>query len=66
MLAEKRIDTSVYSQAEDGKTVKEGVLKPNEQNVKNRAREVTFQQHINRCVSCFTQSLIQPEYCQIS
>lgn len=50
MLAEKRIDTSVYSQGEDGKPVKEGILKPNEQNVKNRAREVTFQQHINRWV----------------
>ncbi|KAH0832997.1 Mis12-Mtw1 protein family-domain-containing protein [Lanmaoa asiatica] len=48
MLAEKKIDTSVYSHGEDGKTVKEGVLKPNEQNIKNRAREVTFQQHINR------------------
>jgi kinetochore protein Mis13/DSN1 len=48
MLAEKKIDTSVYSHGEDGKTVKEGILKPNEQNVKNRAREVTFRQHINR------------------
>ncbi|KAG8213334.1 Mis12-Mtw1 protein family-domain-containing protein [Butyriboletus roseoflavus] len=48
MLAEKKIDTSVYSHGEDGKTVQEGALKPNEQNVKNRAREVTFQQHINR------------------
>jgi len=48
MLAEKKIDTSVYGHAEDGKPVKEGVLKPNEQNVKNREREVTFQHHINR------------------
>lgn len=48
MLAEKKIDTSVYNHVEDGKTVKAGILKPNEQNVKNRAREVTFQQHINR------------------
>ena len=48
MLAEKKIDLSVYGHGEDGKAVKEGVLKPNEQNVKNRAREVTFQHHINR------------------
>ncbi|KAF8554457.1 hypothetical protein OG21DRAFT_1508894 [Imleria badia] len=48
ILAEKKIDTSVYGHGEDGKSVRDGVLKPNEQNVKNRAREVTFQQHINR------------------
>ncbi|KAG9314948.1 Mis12-Mtw1 protein family-domain-containing protein [Chiua virens] len=48
MLAEKKIDTIVYSNGESDKTLKEGVLRPNEQNVKNRAREVTFQQHINR------------------
>ncbi|KAH7884268.1 Mis12-Mtw1 protein family-domain-containing protein [Phlebopus sp. FC_14] len=45
MLAEKKIDTSVYGGG-DGKASDH--LKPNEQNVKNRAREVTFQQHINR------------------
>ncbi|KAG6374429.1 Mis12-Mtw1 protein family-domain-containing protein [Boletus reticuloceps] len=48
MLAEKKIDTSVYGHGENGKAVREGALKPNEQNVKNRVREVTFQQHINR------------------
>ncbi|KIJ60374.1 hypothetical protein HYDPIDRAFT_117290 [Hydnomerulius pinastri MD-312] len=48
MLAEKKIDISVYSRGSDGKTPESGALKPNEQNVKNRAREVTFQQHINR------------------
>lgn len=53
MLAEKKIDTSVYTPGEDGKAVREGALKPNEQNVKNRAREVTFQRHINRWVSRF-------------
>ncbi|KAG6329713.1 hypothetical protein ID866_9377 [Astraeus odoratus] len=47
MLAEKRIDVSVYAR---DKTPVGGSLKPNEQNVKNRAREVTFQQHIDRYV----------------
>lgn len=61
MLAEKKIDTSVYSNGEDGKSVKEGILKPNEQNVKNRAREVTFQQHINRCASRLIQSPTRPD-----
>lgn len=48
MLAEKKIDIPVYGHGEDGKALTGVVLKPNEQNVKNRAREVTFQQHINR------------------
>lgn len=46
MLAERKIDTSVYSR--DKTPCKGTNLKPNEQNVKNRAREVTFQEHINR------------------
>lgn len=49
MLAERKIDTSVYSR--DKTPCKGTNLKPNEQNVKNRAREVTFQEHINRYVS---------------
>ena len=49
MLAERKIDTSVYSR---DKTPSNGTqLKPNEQNVKNRTREVTFQEHIKRYVS---------------
>ncbi|KAF9223801.1 hypothetical protein BS17DRAFT_802306 [Gyrodon lividus] len=48
MLAEKKIDISVYSRGSDEKNSEGRALKPNEQNVKNRAREVTFQQHINR------------------
>ncbi|KIK94457.1 hypothetical protein PAXRUDRAFT_142814 [Paxillus rubicundulus Ve08.2h10] len=46
MLAEQKIDISASSRASKGET-SEGEA-PNEQNVKNRAREVTFQQHINR------------------
>jgi len=49
MLAERKIDTSGYSR--DKTPCKGTNLKPNEQNVKNRAREVTFQEHINRYVS---------------
>ncbi|KAL4064226.1 Mis12-Mtw1 protein family-domain-containing protein [Scleroderma yunnanense] len=45
MLAERKIDTSVYPR---NKTPSKTNLKPNEQNVKNRAREVTFQKHIDR------------------
>ncbi|KAI6039759.1 Mis12-Mtw1 protein family-domain-containing protein [Pisolithus marmoratus] len=61
MLAERKIDTSVYSQdkipgagingdGERGGKGSEGRrgTKPNEQNVKNRDREVTFQRHIQR------------------
>ncbi|KAI5990850.1 Mis12-Mtw1 protein family-domain-containing protein [Pisolithus orientalis] len=57
MLAERKIDTSVYSQdklfgagsAHNGKGGEgKREMKPNEQNVKNREREVTFQHHIQR------------------
>ncbi|KAI6033370.1 Mis12-Mtw1 protein family-domain-containing protein [Pisolithus marmoratus] len=61
MLAERKIDTSVYSQDKtpsagingDGERGGKGGegrrgTKPNEQNVKNRDREVTFQRHIQR------------------
>jgi kinetochore protein Mis13/DSN1 len=48
MLAEKRIDIPLYSH---GKVKdKAEVKKENEQNVKNRAREVRFQAEINTCV----------------
>lgn len=46
MLAEKRIDTSVYSQPGDEDEPRQ--LKPNEQNVRNREREVRFNAHIQR------------------
>lgn len=46
MLAEKKIDTNVYSQPEDDDTPRH--LKENEQNVRNRAREVKFNAHIQR------------------
>ncbi|KAG9310560.1 Mis12-Mtw1 protein family-domain-containing protein [Chiua virens] len=48
MLAEKKIDTVVYSNRKSDKTMKEGTLRSNEQNVWNRARQVTLQQYINR------------------
>ncbi|KAI6098322.1 Mis12-Mtw1 protein family-domain-containing protein [Pisolithus croceorrhizus] len=55
MLAERKIDTSVYSQDKapsagitgDGER-KGGEMKPNDQNVRNREREVTFRRRIQR------------------
>ena len=44
MLAESKIDTNVFSSPEDPGTPVQ--LKENEQNVKNRAREVRFNEHI--------------------
>lgn len=46
MLAEKKIDTNVYSQPGDDEAPRQ--LKENEQNVKNRAREVKFNAHIQK------------------
>lgn len=46
MLAEKQIDTNVYGAADAGDRPK----KENEQNVKNRAREIRFNAHNQRCV----------------
>jgi kinetochore protein Mis13/DSN1 len=50
MLAEKKIDTSVYGHGPDGKASDERPLKPNEQNVKNKEREIKFREHIERFV----------------
>ncbi|EMD31504.1 hypothetical protein CERSUDRAFT_100359 [Gelatoporia subvermispora B] len=47
MLAEKQIDTNVYS-PEDASSRPPTHLKQNEQNVKNRAREARFNAHIQR------------------
>ena len=44
-LAEKRIDTNVFSPPEDEVS---GQLKENEQNVRNRAREAKFNAHIQK------------------
>lgn len=50
-LAEKRIDTSAYSEpSESGSTWS---LKENEQNVKNRAREKLFTEQIEEYVICY-------------
>lgn len=49
MLAEKKINLSVYTR---DRTPSGSRLRPNEQNVKNQARQVTFQQHIDRYVQC--------------
>lgn len=48
MLAEKKIDTNVYSEADEGDAGRP--KKENEQNVKNRAREIRFNAHIQRYV----------------
>ena len=46
MLTERKIDTNVYSSPGDEETPQ--VLKVNEQNVRNRAREVLFNGHIQK------------------
>lgn len=48
MLAEKKIDTPVYGHGLDGQAGGEQKLKPNEQNVKNKEREIKFREHIER------------------
>ena len=48
MLAEKRVDTNVYSPPDDGETSM--ILKENEGNVRNRAREARFNAHIQKSV----------------
>ena len=61
MLAEKKVDTNVYggsgSQSDSNRPLKE-----NEQNVKNRARELRFNGHIQRCEPCFIRHY--PSYIQ--
>lgn len=44
MLAERKIDTNVYSPPEDSEAPKQ--LKENQENVRNRARELKFNTHI--------------------
>ena len=46
MLAEKRIDTNVYSPPDDGEG--SAALKENAGNVRNRAREARFNAHIQK------------------
>jgi kinetochore protein Mis13/DSN1 len=46
MLAEKKIDTNVYSPPGDGEG--SSALKENEGNVRNRAREARFNAHIQK------------------
>ncbi|TFK36727.1 Mis12-Mtw1 protein family-domain-containing protein [Crucibulum laeve] len=51
MLAEKRIDLSLYGPEASGsgsKNVEEEILKENEQNVRNRKWEVTYTEHIKK------------------
>lgn len=53
MLAEKKIDLSLYSPEASGSGSKNGTeetLKENDQNVANRNWEVTYGDHIQRCV----------------
>ena len=46
LLAESKIDTNVFSPPEEAEAHSQ--LKPNEQNVRNRAREVRFNAHIQK------------------
>ena len=59
MLAEKKIDTNVYSPAGTAPQV----VKENEQNVKNRAREVKFKADIARCVFTVDYCLLVSNMC---
>ena len=46
MLAERKIDTNVYSPPDDAETSRQ--LKENEENIRNRAREQKFNAHIQK------------------
>ncbi|EPQ52472.1 hypothetical protein GLOTRDRAFT_140210 [Gloeophyllum trabeum ATCC 11539] len=48
MLAEKKIDTNVYGPTGMLNDMSAKKMKPNEQNIKNRAREIRFTEHIER------------------
>ena len=48
MLAEKKIDTNVSGKS--GSVPPPERTRENEQNVRNRARETKFNEHIQRCV----------------
>jgi len=52
MLAEKRIDLSLYSSASGSKPPQKD-LRENEQNLRNRRWEVTYTNHIQQCVFSF-------------
>ena len=51
MLAEKRIDLSLYAPENDSSKMKEGNLLENEQNIRNRQWEVIYSDHIKESVS---------------
>lgn len=57
MLAERKIDLSLYPPEASGSVVTEP-QKENEQNVTNRGWEVTYGTHIQRCVSQLAISLM--------
>ena len=50
MLAERKIDLSLYSGDDPLPNQGEVQLKPNEQNVNNRILEVRYAEQIKRCV----------------
>jgi len=50
MLAEKKIDLSLYSLGANTSKQPPEDLRENEQNVRNRLWEVTYSQHIQQCV----------------
>ena len=51
MLAEKKVDTSVYGGGGSQNGDAQHPLRENEQNIKNRIREARFNGHIQRCAS---------------
>ncbi|KAG1821579.1 Mis12-Mtw1 protein family-domain-containing protein [Suillus subaureus] len=61
MLAEKKIDTPVYGHVLDGQAGDERDLKPNEQNVKNKEREIKFREHIE-CASAEADAWTQVDH----
>ena len=50
MLAERKIDLSLYSGDDPSPDLGQKQLKPNEQNVTNRTLEIRYADHIKRCV----------------
>ena len=57
LLAEKKVDTNVFSPAGGSKTPQ--VLKENERNVMNRERETKFNERIQRCVLIVTAEYVE-------
>jgi hypothetical protein len=58
MLAERKIDLSMYPPEASGSGVTEP-QKENEQNVTNRGWEVTYGSHIQRCVPYLVDPFLQ-------